>query len=317
MTRMALLTLAISPKTSADARRLAIGLAELRAQDSALHVRSGQLADDVVVGGVTDQHLEIVLDRLKREFHVEASVGRPQIAYREALKKPAQANVKYATRSAGRGEYAHVKIRVSPGERDSGFIFENRMTGGALPDRFIKAAEQGIQERLAAGVLAGHPIQDVRVDLCDASFHDNDSSDAAFRLAGSLAAEEAARKGEPVVLEPMMRVEVIVPVQFLDDVMKNLVSRRGRIKSVEDDGKGHVIRAIVPLVEMLGYSVDLHARTFGRGSHTIQFEQYEPIHRTDTDAGLDALVRAPIEPAPKGRDSRLALPEPEEDQAEQ
>jgi elongation factor G len=311
-TRMALLSLAIDPKTAEDAQRLAHALQQLTAEDSTLCARAGQVAGQVVIGALDEQHLGAILDRLRGEFQVEAGVGRPEVVYREALTRPADGEMKHARQTGGRGEYAHVKIRLYPGEPGTGYIFENNITGGAIPTQFIKAVDHGIQDALSRGVLAGYRIEDVRVDLHDGSYHDTDSSEAAFRTAGLLAAHVAARNAGPFLLEPVMRVEAVVPASCCADVMKNMADRRGQMQSRQDCGEMHTIVARLPLAELFGYTTDLRSRTHGRGSCTMQFEAYIPVQRAGDDDGRDSLVGAPRNPAPKPRDSSVSLPEPEE-----
>jgi elongation factor G len=308
----ALLSLAIDPKTADDARRLAHGLEQLMSGDPGLSVQLPQPAGRVVIGCASEQHLEIVVVRLKEEFGVEANVGRPEIAYREALTQPADGEMKYATQAGDRGRYAHVKLRLNPGEPGSGYVFESNITGGAIPSEFIKAVDDGIRDALSRGLVAGYPIEDVRVDLYDGSYHDTDSSATAFTLAGSLAAQDAARKGAPVLLEPIMRVETVVPPEYLADVMQNIVARRGQFQSRQDCGETHIIRALVPLAELFGYASDLRLRTRGRGTYAMEFERYEPFQAADDGDDRDSLVGAPRRPSPTLRASSVAMPEPED-----
>jgi elongation factor G len=293
----ALLSLALDPRTADDARRLAHGLQKLMAEDPGLRIQPGQPGGHVVIGCAGEQHLDIVIDRLKREFAVEASVGRPEIAYREALTQSGAGEMKYAWQAGDRGHYAHVKLRLYPGEPGTGYIFENNVTGGAIPSEFIKAVDDGIQDALSRGVVGGYPIEDVRIDLYDGSYHDTDSSETAFTLAGSLAAQDAARKGAPVLLEPIMRVETVVPSESLADVMKNIVGRRGQFQSRRDSGDTHVILALVPLAELFGYATDLRLRTRGRGTYVMAFERYEPFQAGDDEDDRDSLVGAPRRPS--------------------
>ncbi len=230
----ALLSLAVKPNTTADQERLGRGLDALMAEDPTISVSPDQATGEVVIGGMGELHLEIVIDRLKREFSVEASVGRPQVAYKETLTRPADGEAKYTGQVAGRGQYAHAKIHLYPGEPGSGYVFENAIVSGAIPAQFVKPIDEGIEQALTCGVLAGYPVVDVRVVLYDGSYHDVDSSEMAFTIAGSLAFHDAARKAKPVLLEPVMHVEVVVPKEDASDVMGNLSSRRGQIQSRED-----------------------------------------------------------------------------------
>ena len=310
----ALLSIAVAPKTAGDAQRLAHALQQLRAEDPALHVHAGEQTGQVIVGGMGEQHLEIVLDRLKREFSVEGTLGKLQVAYKETLTRPADGEMKYAKQTAGRGQYAHVKLHLFPGEPGSGYIFENGTTGSAIPGEYIKPVDEGIKEALARGVLAGYPIDDVRVELYDGSYHDVDSSESAFKIAGSMAFQDAAKKAKAVLLEPVMRVEVVVPKDHTDDVMGNLSTRRGAVQGQEDRGGIQMIQAHVPLSEMFGYATDLRSRTNGRGTYAMQLERYQPCPETEDDDGSrDSLVGEPRRPAPTLRGSRVALPEPDDD----
>src|SRR5204862_386980 len=226
-----------------------------------------------IIAGMGELHLEIIVDRLKREFSVEATVGKPQVAYKETLTRPADGEMKYAKQTGGRGQYGHVKIHLYPGEPGSGYIFENETTGGSIPKEFIKPVDEGIKEALTRGVLAGYPIDDVRIELYDGSYHDVDSSEMAFKIAGSMAFQDAAKKAKPVLLEPVMRVEVVVPKDYMGDVMGNLSSRRGQIQSQEDRGGTQIISARVPLSEMFGYATDLRSRTQGRATYSMHFDR--------------------------------------------
>src|SRR5687767_1391836 len=270
------ISLAIEPKTKADHEKLGQGLGKLMAEDPTFRVKTDQATGEVVIAGMGELHLEIIVDRLKREFNVEASVGRPQVAYKETLTRPADGEMKYAKQTGGRGQYGHCKIHLYPGEPGTGYIFENKISGGAIPKEFIKPIDEGIKEALTRGVLAGYPVDDVRIELYDGSYHDVDSSEMAFKIAGSMAFQDAAKKAKPVLLEPMMRVEVVVPKEHMGDVMGNLSSRRGQIQSQEDRGGTQIIQARVPLSEMFGYATDLRSRTQGRATYSMHFDRYEP-----------------------------------------
>jgi elongation factor G len=270
------ISLAIEPKTKADQEKLGQGMQKLMAEDPTFRVKTDQQTGEVVIAGMGELHLEIIVDRLKREFNVEASVGRPQVAYKETLTRPADGEMKYAKQTGGRGQYGHVKIHLFPGEPGSGYVFENEITGGAIPREYIKPVNEGIKEALTRGVLAGYPVDDVRIVLYDGSFHEVDSSEMAFKIAGSMAFQDAAKKAKPVLLEPVMRVEVVVPKEHLGDVMGNLSSRRGHIQSQEDRGGTQIINSRVPLSEMFGYATDLRSRTQGRATYSMHFDRYEP-----------------------------------------
>jgi elongation factor G len=269
------ISLAIEPKTKSDQEKLGVGLQKLRAEDPTFHVQTDLQTGQVIIAGMGELHLEIIVDRLKREFGVEATVGKPQVAYKETLTRPADGEMKYAKQTGGRGQYGHVKIHLYPGEPGTGYIFENETSGGSIPKEFIKPVDEGIKEALTRGILAGFPIDDVRIELYDGSYHDVDSSEMAFKIAGSMAFQDAAKKAKPVLLEPVMRVEVVVPKDYMGDVMGNLASRRGQIQSQEDRGGTQIINARVPLSEMFGYATDLRSRTQGRATYSMHFDRYE------------------------------------------
>jgi elongation factor G len=270
------ISLAIEPKTKADQEKLGQGMAKLMAEDPTFRVRTDEQTGQVVIAGMGELHLEIIVDRLKREFNVEASVGKPQVAYKETLTAPAEGDGRFVRQTGGRGQYGHAKIRLLPLPPGTGYQFENQIVGGSIPREYIKPIDQGIQEALTRGVLAGYPIDDVRIELYDGSFHEVDSSEMAFKIAGSLAFQDAAKKARPVLLEPVMRVEVVVPKDYLGDVMGDLASRRGRIQSQEDRGGTQIISARVPLSEMFGYATELRSRTQGRATYSMHFDRYEP-----------------------------------------
>jgi elongation factor G len=269
------ISLAIEPKSKGDQEKLGVGLAKLMGEDPTFRVKTDEQTGQVVISGMGELHLEIIVDRLKREFSVEASVGKPQVAYKETLTRPADGEMKYAKQTGGRGQYGHAKIHLFPGEPGTGYIFENEVTQGSIPKEFIKPIDEGIKEALTRGILAGYPIDDVRIVLYDGSYHDVDSSEMAFKIAGSMAFQDAAKKAKPVLLEPIMRVEVVVPKEHMGDVMGDLSSRRGRIQSQEDRGGTQIINARVPLSEMFGYATDLRSRTQGRATYSMHFDRYE------------------------------------------
>src|SRR5829696_3429215 len=269
------ISLAIEPKTKSDQEKLGVGLAKLMGEDPTFRVKTDEQTNQVVIAGMGELHLEIIVDRLKREFGVEASVGKPQVAYKETLTRSADGEMKYAKQTGGRGQYGHVKIHLFPGAPGTGYIFENKTTQGSIPKEFIKPVDEGIKEALTRGVIAGYPIDDVRIELYDGSYHDVDSSEMAFKIAGSMAFQDAAKKAKPVLLEPIMKVEVVVPKEYMGDVMGDLASRRGRIQSQDDRGGTQIINARVPLSEMFGYSNDLRSRTQGRATYSMHFDRYE------------------------------------------
>ena len=306
-------SLAIEPKTNADQEKLGVGLQNLMAEDPTLRVNANEQTGLVIIAGMGELHLEIIVDRLKREFNVEATVGMLQVAYKETLTRPADGDGRYVQQTAGRGQYGHVKIHLYPGEPGTGYVFENETVSGAIPEEFIEPIDAGIKEALARGVLAGYPIDDVRIELYDGSYHDVDSSEMAFRIAGSMACQDAAKKAKPVLLEPMMRVEVVVPRQYMGDVMGDLSSRRGQIQSREERGGTQIIQARVPLSEMFGYATDLRSRTQGRASYSMNFDGYQQRPAGPDDDDRKSPVGAPRKPAPRVNDSALALPEPDDD----
>ena len=273
------ITLAIEPKTKADQERLGRGLAKLTSEDPTFQVRTDDETGQVVISGMGELHLEIIVDRLRREFDVAATVGRPQVAYRETLTKASKADYRHVKQTGGRGQYGHVKLRVVPGEPGGGFVFKNEIFGGAVPREFIGPVEAGVREAITTGVLAGYPIEDVTVTLYDGSSHDVDSSEVAFKIAGSMAFREAARRSSPVLLEPVMKVEVVVPEAYMGDVIADLNSRRGKVRSMEAHGGTQIINASVPLAEMFGYATELRSRTQGRATYTMHFDRYEQVPR--------------------------------------
>jgi elongation factor G len=269
------ISLAIEPKTKGDQEKLGVGLQKLMQEDPTFRVKTDEQTGQVVIAGMGELHLEIIVDRLFREFNVAASVGKPQVAYKETLTRPSEGEMRYAKQTGGRGQFAEVKIRLFPGEPGTGYIFENEIKGGSIPREFIKPVDEGIKEALTRGVLAGYPIDDVRIELYDGKHHEVDSSEMAFKIAGSMAFQDAAKKAKPVLLEPVMRVEVVVPKEFIGDVMGDLASRRGRIQSQDDRGGTQIVNARVPLSEMFGYATDLRSRTQGRATYSMHFDAYE------------------------------------------
>jgi len=304
------LSLVVEPVTRADRDKLDAGLRTLMAEDPTLEVRSDPHTSQVIIAAMGELHLEIIVDRLKREFNVEASVGKPQVAYKEMLTCAVDGEMKYARQTGGRGQYGHVKVHLYPAEPGSGCVFENKTTGGSIPKEYIKPVEEGIKEALTHGVLKGYPIDDVRIELYDGSFHEVDSSAMAFKIAGSMALQEAARKAKPVLLEPVMRVEIVVPKDHLKHVIGTLASRRGQVQSQEDRSGIQVINALVPLSEMLGYAADLRAQTSGRATFVMQLEGYQPYEGGPDDDRV-SRVSVPRMPTQPGNQSAAAVPEPE------
>jgi elongation factor G len=269
--------LAIEPKTKADQEKLAAALAKLVQEDPTFRVQTDPDTGQTLIAGMGELHLEILVDRLQREFSVGASVGKPQVAYRETIRVPAEAEGRYIRQTGGRGQYGHVKIRVAPSGPDGGFVFENKIIGGAIPKEYIGAVKSGIAEAMEAGVLAGYAMRDIQVELFDGSYHDVDSSEMAFKIAGSMAFKEACRKASAVLLEPVMKVEVVVHEEYMGDVISDLNSRRGRIQNMESRPGVQTIQAVVPLAELFGYATDLRSATQGRGNYTMHFSHYEEV----------------------------------------
>jgi elongation factor G len=272
---------AIEPKTKADQDKLAIAMQKLAEEDPTFRVRSDAETGQTIIAGMGELHLEILVDRMRREFKVEANVGKPQVAFRETIRKRVE-NVegKFIRQSGGKGQYGHVVIHLEPTEPGQGFIFEDKIVGGVIPREFIKPVEAGIREALDNGVLAGYPVVDVKATLVYGSYHDVDSSEMAFKIAGSMAFKEAARQAKPVILEPVMEVEVVAPSDYLGDVIGDLSSRRGKIGGMTQRGDAQVVAADVPLAEMFGYSTTLRSMSQGRAVYTMQFDHYEEVPKS-------------------------------------
>jgi len=292
------IAVSIEPKTKADQEKLGTSLARLAEEDPTFQVRSDEETGETLISGMGELHLEIIVDRLLREFKVDANVGRPQVAYRETVRQPvSKVEGRFVRQTGGRGQYGHAVIDLEPAPGE-GFDFVNKIKGGTIPSEFIPAVEQGIEEALETGVKAGYPMVDVRVTLTDGSYHDVDSSEMAFKVAGSMALREAARRAKPVLLEPIMSVEVVTPEEFMGDVIGDLNRRRGRIEGMEPRGNTQVIRAFVPLAQMFGYATDLRSQTQGRATYTMQFDHYAEMpsslaeeiteHRSGTPVGATA-----------------------------
>jgi elongation factor G len=271
------ISVAIEPKTKADEERLGLSLGRLALEDPTFKVAVDAETNQTLISGMGELHLEIIVDRLLREFKVEANVGKPQVAYRETIRRKAEARGRFVRQTGGRGQYGDVEIEIEPVEAGKGFVFENKIVGGSIPREYIPAVEKGIREAMESGVLAGYPMVDIQVALLDGSYHEVDSSEMAFKIAGSMAFKEAARRAGPVLLEPLMQVEVVTPEEYMGAVHGDLASRRGRIVSMEARGSSQVIRATVPLSSMFGYATDLRSLTQGRATYTMQFARYEEI----------------------------------------
>ncbi len=269
--------IAVEPKTKADQEKMGVALGKLAEEDPSFRVMTQEETGQTLIGGMGELHLEIIVDRLKREFKVEAEIGQPQVAFRETILSSVSKEHKYAKQSGGRGQYGHVFIKLEPKEPGSGYEFVNEISGGVIPKEYIPAVDKGIQEAMQNGVLAGYPVVDFKVTLYDGSYHDVDSSEMAFKIAGSMAFKEASRAANPVLLEPMMKVEVEVPEEYMGDVIGDLNRRRGQINSMDDRLGLKIVNAFVPLVEMFGYSTDLRSATQGRGTYSMEFDHYGEV----------------------------------------
>jgi elongation factor G len=274
---MPVIQLAVEPKTKADQEKMGMAIQKLAQEDPTFRVNTDPETGQTILSGMGELHLEIIVDRMMREFGVGANVGKPQVAYRETIRKHAEAEGRHIKQTGGHGQYGHVKIRVEPLPSGSGFVFENEVTGGRVPKEYINPTEVGIKEALEGGILAGYPMSDIKVTLYDGSYHDVDSSEMAFKIAGSMAIKEAAKRAKPVLLEPIMAVEVVVPEDYMGDVIGDLYSRRGRIEATELRGTTRIIKSMVPLSAMFGYATELRSRTQGRGSFTMHFGKYEEV----------------------------------------
>ena len=269
--------IAVEPKTKADQEKMSIALGKLAEEDPSFRVSTHEETGQTLIGGMGELHLEIIVDRLKREFKVEAEIGEPQVAFRETIRNAVEQECKYAKQSGGRGQYGHVHIKLEPKEPGEGYEFVNNISGGVIPKEYIPAVDKGIQEAMQNGVLAGYPVVDFKVTLYDGSYHDVDSSEMAFKIAGSMAFKDACRKANAVLLEPMMKVEVEVPEEYMGDVIGDLNRRRGQINSMDDRMGLKIVNAFVPLAEMFGYSTDLRSATQGRGTYTMEFDHYGEV----------------------------------------
>lgn len=277
------ISMAIEPKTKADQEKMGLALQKLTQEDPSLRVTTDEETVQTIISGMGELHLEIIVDRLKREFRVEANVGKPQVAYRETIQGSAEAEGKYIRQTGGRGQYGHVWLKVDPLEPGKGIEFINKIVGGAIPKEYIPAVEKGVREAVTSGVLAGYPVVDISITVFDGSYHDVDSSEIAFKIAGSMAVKEAQKRSKPVLLEPTMDLEVVMPEEYMGDVIGNLSSRRGKILGMKMRGGAQVVTALVPLAEMFGYATELRSMTQGRGVFTMQFKQYDVVPKNTSD----------------------------------
>ncbi len=283
------ISVSLEPKTKADQDKLGIALSRLADEDPTFHVRVDEETGQTIISGMGELHLEILVDRLLREFKVEARVGRPQVSYRETIRRAAEAEGKFIRQTGGKGQYGHVVLRVEPLEPGKGFEFEDRTVGGVIPKEFIRSVIEGIKDAMSVGVVAGYPVVDVKAILLDGSYHPVDSSDIAYKIAASIAFKEAVQKADPILLEPIMSLEVVTPDEYMGDVMGDINARRGKIKGIMPRKDGQVIRATVPLATMFGYATDLRSMTQGRAIFTLQFSHYEPL---PPEAAAEAMRRA-------------------------
>jgi elongation factor G len=271
------ISIAIEPKTKADQEKMGIALQRLAEEDPTFVVSSNEETGQTIIEGMGELHLEIIVDRMKREFKVEANVGKPQVAYKETIKTANKAEGKYIRQTGGRGQYGHVWLNVEPMEQGGGFEFVNKIVGGTVPKEYINPVEQGVKDAMANGVIAGYPVVDLRVTIIDGSYHEVDSSEMAFKIAGSMALQEGVKKGNPIIMEPIMKVEVVTPEEFMGDVMGDINSKRGRIQKMGDRPQVKVVDALVPLSEMFGYATELRSMTQGRASYVMEFDHYEEV----------------------------------------
>jgi elongation factor G len=271
------IAVAVEPKTKADQEKMGLALQKLAKEDPSFRVHTDEESGQTIISGMGELHLDIIVDRMKREFKVEANVGKPRVAYRETIRTAVNQEGKFVRQSGGRGQYGHVFLKLEPQEAGAGYEFVNGIVGGVVPKEYIGAVDKGVREQLENGVMAGYPVVDVKVTLYDGSYHDVDSSEMAFKIAGSMAFKEGAQKANPVLLEPIMKVEVVTPEDYFGDVMGDLNRRRGLPQGMDDSPAGKIIRAEVPLAEMFGYATDLRSMSQGRAVYSMEFEKYNEV----------------------------------------
>ena len=291
------IAVAIEPKTKADQEKMGMALAKLAQEDPTFRIHTDQDTGQTIIAGMGELHLEVIVDRMLREFKVGANVGKPQVSYKETIRAKADAEGRYVRQTGGRGQYGHVKISIEPAEPGTGLDFLNEIVGGAIPKEYVKPVKQGIAEAMTAGVLAGFEVRDIRVHLIDGSFHEVDSSEIAFKIAGSMAIKEACRKAKPVLLEPVMRVEVVLPEEYMGDVIGDLNSRRGHVEGMESRPGTQIVRAFVPLATMFGYATVLRSMTQGRATYTMHFAQYEEVPKQTADEIIARVQGREYKPA--------------------
>jgi elongation factor G len=280
------ISVAVEPRTKVDQEKMGLALQKLAKEDPSFRVTTDEESGQTIISGMGELHLDIIVDRMKREFKVEANVGKPQVAYRETIRKPVDQEGKFVRQSGGRGQYGHVYLKIEPQEAGSGYEFENGIVGGVVPKEYIPAVDKGIQEQMENGVVAGYPVVDVKVTLYDGSYHDVDSSEMAFKIAGSMAFREGALRADPVLLEPIMKVEVVTPEEYMGDVMGDMNRRRGLPQGMDDSPSGKIIRAEVPLAEMFGYATDLRSMSQGRATYSMEFAKYNEVPQNVADSVL-------------------------------
>jgi elongation factor G len=280
------ISVAVEPKTKADQDKMGLALQKLAKEDPSFRVHTDEESNQTIISGMGELHLDIIVDRMRREFKVDANVGKPQVAYRETLRKSVEQESKFVRQSGGRGQYGHVYLRIEPRQPGEGYEFVNEIVGGAVPKEYIPAVDRGVQEQMENGVIAGYPVVDCRVTLYDGSYHDVDSSEMAFKIAGSMGFREGALKADAVLLEPIMKVEVVTPEEYMGDVMGDLNRRRGLPTGMEESPAGKTIRAEVPLAEMFGYATDLRSMSQGRAVYSMEFEKYAEVPQNVADSVL-------------------------------
>jgi len=278
------IAMAIEPKTKQDQEKMGFALQKLAQEDPSFRVRTDEETAQTIIAGMGELHLEIIVDRLLREFKVEANVGKPEVAFRETIRRKAEAEAKYIKQTGGRGQYGHVVLTVEPSESGKGLEFVNKIVGGAIPKEYIPAIEKGVKERMENGVIAGYPLRDIKVTVIDGSYHEVDSNEMAFKIAGSMGFSDACKKADAVLLEPIMKVEVLVPQEFMGDVIGNLNGRRGKVQGMKVRAGAQAIEASVPLMEMFGYATDLRSRTQGRATYSMEFDRYDPVPKQISEA---------------------------------
>jgi len=289
------ISVAVEPKSKADQEKMGVALGKLAQEDPSFQVKTDEETGQTIISGMGELHLDIIVDRMRREFKVEANIGKPQVAYRETIRGSVEQEGKFVRQSGGRGQYGHVWLRIEPltaeekgeGEEEIFFKFNSEIVGGVVPKEYVPAVEKGAFEQLQNGVIAGYPMIDVKVTLFDGSYHDVDSNETAFKIASSMAVKEGARKAKAVLLEPVMKVEVVTPEEFMGDVMGDLNRRRGLVQGMDDSSSGKVIRATVPLGEMFGYATDLRSQTQGRASYSMEFAKYEEAPSSVVEAVIN------------------------------